>query len=148
MLIDKVGIKCDLTGEVLKGDFFYYSVTGKKIIVSGDRITPNKEIAIDLDISATAYKSILDKCKQHIGSIADGKKFIKCELSGQTLSEEFEYYNLAFDKIDVFYSKADQKTGDVPIEVMNNVLDLNIGPQEASKLLETKNKWRTTNTPS
>lgn len=146
MLIDKVGIKCDLTGEVLKDDFFYYSVSGKKINVSGDKITPHKEVAIDLDISEIAFKSILEKCKPHIGFM--GKNSIKCELSGKVLSGEFEYYNLVFDKIEVLYSKADKETGDVPIEVMNGVLDLNIDSQEALRLLETKNKWRAVNTPS
>lgn len=146
MLIEKVGIKCDLTGEVLKNDFSYYSISGKKISVSGEKITPSKDIIIDLDISENAFQSILEKCKQFIGFT--GKNAIKCELSGKILSGQFEYYNLVFDKIEVFYSRADKQTGDVPIEVMNGVLDLNIGLEEGAKLLEAKSKWRATNLPS
>lgn len=146
MLIDKVGIKCDLTGKILKDDFQYFSISGKKILVDGEKIVPAKDISIDLDISEDAFKSILDKCKQFIGS--NQKNSIKCELSGKVMSGQFEYYNLIFDKIDVFYSKADKQTGDVPTEVMNGVLDLNISSEEASRLLEVKNKCRTTNLPS
>ena len=146
MLIDHSAVRCDLTGEMLKGDFTYYSATGKKIHVTGNSVSP-REIGIDLDLCEAAFQALMTKCRPHIGhTVFEGA--MKCELSGKVLTGEYDYWHLTFDKVVVMTSKADPKTGDVPVEVINGVLDLNICMEEGAGLLETKDRWRKAPTPS
>jgi hypothetical protein len=146
MLVGNSGVRCDLTGETLEEDFTYYSVTGRKIHVAGKVVSP-REIGIDLDLCETAYQALLTKCRPHIGhTVFEGG--MKCELSGKVLSGEYDYWHLAFDKVKVATSKADAKTGDVPVEVINGILDLNVCLEEGGALLEVQSRWRKALTPS
>jgi hypothetical protein len=148
MLVQRSGVRCDLTGIILSGDFVYYSVTGRKIHVMEKVVTSDKEVGIDLDLCESAFQSLIEKCRPFIGHTVFDGATMKCELSGKTLSGQYDYWHLVFDKISVPSSKADPKTGDVPIEVINGVLDLNICHEEGEKLLETKGTWRKTPMPS
>ena len=147
MLIDNSGVRCDMTGEILKGDFVYYSITGVRVHIVGDKATPYRDTLIDMDICEAAFQTLINRCRPFVGQMVQ-KGSLKCELSGATLSGEFDYWHLVIDKIVVPTSKADQKNGDVPIEVVNGVLDLNICQAEGDKMLETKASWRKAPMPS
>lgn len=141
------GIRCDLTGEILSGDFVYYSASGTMVHVSADKITPNRTTMLDLDISESAYQSFIERCRPNLGHTVQ-KGSLKCDLSGVVLSGQYDYWHLTFDKVLVPISKADSKTGNVPLVIMNGVFDLNVTVEEVKKMMEAKDTWRKAPMPS
>ncbi len=141
------GIRCDLTGEILNGDFVYYSVSGTMVHVSVDKVTPNRTAMLDLDISESAYQAFIERCRPNLGHTVR-KGSLKCDLSGVVMSGEYDYWHLTFDKVTVPISKADSKTGNVPLVIMNGVFDLNVAVEEVKKMMEAKDTWRKAPMPS
>lgn len=127
------GIRCDLTGTELKDTFSYYSVQGRCVRVAGGKVTPDQALGLDIEICEEAYKDLLDKVRVHTSRSAPSPKEVKCDLSGAIMSGDFVYWHLVFDRVEVDSDKADEN-GDIPLEIVSGIMDLNISDEECSNL--------------
>lgn len=146
MLLEKdgllAGMRCDLTGDEVEGcTFSYYSVYGACVKVSGGKVTMAPEADLDMDLLESGYKGLLDRCRSSPATNATDNA-IRCDLCGSVMGGDFFYWKLSFDKVMVNESKKDQTTGNIPPEVINNVMDMNACKVEVAHFIDKIRKAR------
>jgi hypothetical protein len=138
LLPDKDGIACDFCGTSYKERFTYYSTnaTKHKITRHNKNLvrSPPQKVDFDRDMCTVCYEQLLDQVKANIAPAK--RNAIKCDLSKTFKTENFEYYVVLFDLVDV------DKNGSQEVGVERNVMDLNIivGFDELLKKLEVTKK--------
>jgi hypothetical protein len=139
LLPDKDGIACDFCGTSYKEQFKYYSTNATKFQVQRrkDKVlvkSPPQKVDFNRDMCEVCYDGLLDQVKANVAPAK--RNAIKCDLSKTYKSENFEYYLILFDFINV------DKNATKGVQVERNVMDLNviIGFDHLLKKLEVTRK--------
>lgn len=139
LLPDKDGIACDFCATSYKEKFKYYSTSATKyqVVKRKDKTlvkSPPQKVDFNQDMCEICYDGLIERVKANIGIAKHNA--IKCDLSKTYKSENFEYYLILFDLINV------DKGAPQEVTIERSVMDLNIivGFDELLEKLEVTKK--------
>lgn len=96
-----VGVKCDLCGVELEGDFTYYSLDIREVVVSGGRHTHNlNQLPIIFSLDA-CHKCVTDLGETIRIHYAPTKVGINCDLCGLQLRGDYTFYYINISAVGV-----------------------------------------------
>jgi len=122
MLIDTDKLCCDYCGEILDGDFYYYSFDFKEINVQNMAVSV-KDGIFSADVCNDCMESYKQRVKQAYKP--PDKDAIYCDISGEKLSGNILYYLCIITRVDVRFSgklyycevcKQNKKVSNIPCE--------------------------------
>lgn len=105
-LADKSGISCDMCGMSCRTDFVYYSLDFKRVSVYGGRL-PDLNLMIrsknthSLDVCSSCFDDLKNKVVRNYSNRMDKGRIVLCELSGKTLTGNYEYHYCVVAEVNV-----------------------------------------------